>query len=932
MGCCSSNPCSQNGCPISDLRAATLSTDHVAAEHYSAVQNPPVTTTISSSPFSTPAMKTPTAVPATTVTAVASSSPSPPSSPSSSVKTAAIVGGIVGPLAAITIAIALIVWYVQRRRRRRRQPPTPANPFDDKETPASSFQSSSSIPSPMYTSSNLSASGHPPIHELETPPPSPWGTPNARVYEMPSPNPSNDKHMQRGGKDGLGKELMINILDAALTLGIVYCGHVSNTAIAAIMAEALNLPKSTLGSKRKQSSHGTSDDGHLKHLKVGGPQDDSEQDVDSDPVDGTDSRCASDSEEDSDCILHSESDEVEGSEEEFEEFGEFPWLKSFNLINREPIRSNFYRDLKEPSQDTAALAFGLFDRWGCLKSEFREHPTKKGSGVWGKELDEGRFLLIETVSIDEEQRRQGHGTKLVARVWQEAVQAHPDVSYAIVWAAHLNTNSLHAQLEKMTSQEKSLLHQKLHGEVEDFWRATGFRRIGSSPWFARAKGSAHPSHSLSASEDHIRPLALEASAFAEGQLYPYDVTMLPSNKDIEQEQCAPKPPRPRDTILRTNDEDTLSILRKRLETFSLGDEIWQATDNHGNNIMHIMAVDCKTKSLGWLLGQHFAKALQSARNLEGDTPLEALASSLETRRIKTEVGMLTMPMSDEFDGFQEDEIHCLLRLKDLSKPNRLQIAQIKFGCTCGECVAGFLSPRLSFALECQADSIYHMLSFDLTSAATGPEWCEWNKRLLGHVSREVKANMKTNKSLRNGFTSLFQYTSQCLQGKKLPTLGRIQDYMTSEWPPHVRNYLQRGGTVPPALLQCFDDAMMQDKYLGDGEHEELLYFAFNEDCTNEHDRVYWENVKNLKCCRNDREFAFARRQYCKIEGLPEDAGILYEDPDLSNMTMPELMRQIRHAFHQLSIVATSTPSLQEYYELNRCDQISEAVSKKYVLS
>lgn len=68
--------------------------------------------------------------------------------------------------------------------------------------------------------------------------------------------------------------------------------------------------------------------------------------------------------------------------------------------------------MEEPTNDLSELAFSLFDRWGNLKSELRNHPIKKGTGIWGEELDEGKFLLIEEFTIDENHRRKGYGRKL----------------------------------------------------------------------------------------------------------------------------------------------------------------------------------------------------------------------------------------------------------------------------------------------------------------------------------------------------------------------------------------------------------------------------------------------------------------------------------------------------------------------------------------
>lgn len=91
------------------------------------------------------------------------------------------------------------------------------------------------------------------------------------------------------------------------------------------------------------------------------------------------------------------------------DYNEWPWLKTFEAeetregvpiakilaqrIDREPIRANFYFQMEEPTQDTCELAYDLFDRWGCIKDDFLHHPIKKGTGVWGKELNEGESFI-----------------------------------------------------------------------------------------------------------------------------------------------------------------------------------------------------------------------------------------------------------------------------------------------------------------------------------------------------------------------------------------------------------------------------------------------------------------------------------------------------------------------------------------------------------
>lgn len=75
-------------------------------------------------------------------------------------------------------------------------------------------------------------------------------------------------------------------------------------------------------------------------------------------------------------------EEEDGEDEQYNEFEEFRFLECINidakandspdaksighchakLIDREPIRANFYRDMEEPTNDMSMLAFEVFDR------------------------------------------------------------------------------------------------------------------------------------------------------------------------------------------------------------------------------------------------------------------------------------------------------------------------------------------------------------------------------------------------------------------------------------------------------------------------------------------------------------------------------------------------------------------------------------------
>lgn len=410
--------------------------------------------------------------------------------------------------------------------------------------------------------------------------------------------------------------------------------------------------------------------------------------------------------------------------------------------------------------------------------------------------------------------------------------------FAIIWASVLNTHELEAEVDKLSSPEQELLYQREQGALEDFWRAMGFRRIGSSEFFCFAKDPDHASHSLPSQDDFRRPSALNFPARADNQDFPL---MDPVRETGQWEQK------------KYSDAETKELLAARLQSYPATGSTWVTTDRHGNNIMNVTARTAKAESLAWVLRLPFADTLRSARNLEGETPLEALESQLESDRTWKQYMAAQIVISDLFQGFTSKQVECLKLLSRLNDPSRSDLNRLTFGCTCGQCLGGFLSPRVTFALVCQGEIHYDMLNDEVEN---GNYWCEAWDHMFEHLASNVKSNLRTNKSMRQGFVNILTYTAKMLQAKTLPTTDNVLFIQSNEreWPPCTRNYLQRGGTVHAVLQACFDNAMGEDLHLGNGEHQE----AFRKD------------IDALPACRNDGEFVFARRMCRKFEGLPDE--------------------------------------------------------------
>lgn len=574
-------------------------------------------------------------------------------------------------------------------------------------------------------------------------------------------------------------------------------------------------------------------------------------------LDGEQDHDSSDSDENNGSFDGDEEDEEDEQEEEDEEddnisyrdgpdeFEEFEWMKSMygeatipddtsnnrtkriancvaNLIYRHEIRGTFYADMEEPSQDTSALAFELFDRYGCLKREFLEHPVKKGSGVWGKELDTGNFLLIESVTVEKDHQRQGVATKLANTVWEKARKLDGFVPYAFVWATHLNTRSYRLEASYLSDIERNASFDRSQTRAVAFWRSLGYRRVGSTQWFCLAADPNHPSHRLAANEDWDPP-----------------VHEVPVEDGRELKEVYPVHYK----IDHSSDDDALKFLRQRLLTYPATDPSWSKVDREGKSIVHYAAECSKPHTLRWMLEQTFGVELLSRRNHAGETPLEALETVLESDRVKRDFQMMIIPVSDQFTGFKPKSIACLLLRRGISDPSEMEHMRVAYGCTCGECIGGFMSPRMTFALLCQAEILHDELN-QVVDGTTRSECCESNDHHLQHTTRRIRANLETNKSLRQGFTNLFNHAAPCLRSKQIPhpeMVLRAAD-AADEWPPCSKNFCQRGGTVASVVLTIIESAMQQDEFTGDGFHQE----------------VFQEDIDKMKSCRNDNEWGFVR--------------------------------------------------------------------------
>jgi hypothetical protein len=409
-------------------------------------------------------------------------------------------------------------------------------------------------------------------------------------------------------------------------------------------------------------------------------------------------------------------------------------------------------------------------------------------------------------------------------------------------------SDVEAERNGKSKREQAEINKRAIDSAVAFYRALGFRRIGASDCFGFSSYPKHKSHAVALIDDFDLPIESvdEAISDDDDDDDERNVQLVIGGQGLEEkrlERLKQRLPLHHATIT-LNDADCVEFYN----AFTTKDGAeWKQVNPSHDTVLHVAACQLKPLSTKWLMDNDNTRCLTLARNLQGYTPLESLQKELETRRTLLVYGTMRIDISDKFCGFSPDATACLSLLLNnptTSTPSSTQSLCIKYGCTCGECADGFMSPRMKLALLFQAEVTHDILDWEISDR---PNWCEFHDDIITHVTPATQQRFRTNKSLRQGFTNVFTHIATCLQSDHVPNREHVlQAFENSdnEWPPVTRNYLEHGGTIEgkidAVLMVLFDHAKDQDAKAGDGGFEEVME----------------AEVSQLKVCRNDHEFGF----------------------------------------------------------------------------
>jgi GNAT superfamily N-acetyltransferase len=550
------------------------------------------------------------------------------------------------------------------------------------------------------------------------------------------------------------------------------------------------------------------------------------------------------------------------------------------LVRRDHIAASFFEAMEPPSPETMQLACDLFDRHGRLKDEIMYHPIRKGLGIWQGELSWGNFLIIESVSVMKSHRRGGVGRELVMDMIQKAMALNDDMRFIFAYPTCLHEGENLQDRAGMTKRERYEMARAQTTVAICFFRALGFRRVGLSDWFALSnKDTNHISRTITAESD-IDPPEIEQSendydsddsqpevpktrTFLHSESINQDgdfdyteaslssamnaATAFVDNKRKRQDTRS-KLMRNRPihhSFMTLSDAECVEILLEQNQDNESRARLARMTDDQGNTLLHMAACHFMPNSTMWILNLAIEGwDAKECRNKQGYTPLEALQSKLENGRLGSYHGQRFIFQADQFDGYDEKATACLFALNGHTNETPEIMNRLRFGCSCGSCLGGFLSRRMIETLQLGAEGILRELG-KTEHVQSHRVWYNLNRDLLENIPQNVRGMFKKSKVLRRGFRAFFITIIQCLEDSNIPTEENLMAvYRKSRlWPQMYAFYFAPGGRIDVATTLSLDFAKQQFRTTILRSHQS-----------------YGSQTSDLPPCRNDCEFELVKRQ------------------------------------------------------------------------
>ncbi|KAK7032909.1 ankyrin repeat family protein [Favolaschia claudopus] len=461
-----------------------------------------------------------------------------------------------------------------------------------------------------------------------------------------------------------------------------------------------------------------------------------------------------------------------------------------------------------------AIGSALFDKYGEIRPWLVDNEYHKGSGLWGRELNEGKLIIIRCVSVDPAYRKQGLGSWALQRLYSSEYVDKDDK--ILCWPSPI-------------PRPPSEQWIPVFDGIVEFFRKAGYRRVGRTSFFAYSLDPEHPSRKLAYSDD----LDPEDNFNAKG-------------------------PQPRlalqDAIFEDKSEKVAEVIK---DAYTRDPSSIALPDVHGFRPIFVAVKSNNLHAVRTLISLGLSdQDFDSRENGNHMTPLEACSADMCFNREFEEI-----LVHQGWKGYSETSLLIKAALKRAMKHPMPQtdteyVASNKWGCSCGKCYDGWLSGRTLIRLQAEADMAYDQLqmSLDFGDISPVPHQPLDPKFIclelsLGYIPKHLWPQLF--KTFIVGYAHVIKAVAQLLSRPVLPTqtsvLEALQDGIADFFDVQAAKFFfNKGGRVEYAIAAIIHAA------------EASFIDLSGTDLDIHKDDP---NYQETPTCANDREFALVRNNF-----------------------------------------------------------------------
>ncbi|KAG6877052.1 hypothetical protein C0993_010739 [Termitomyces sp. T159_Od127] len=343
-------------------------------------------------------------------------------------------------------------------------------------------------------------------------------------------------------------------------------------------------------------------------------------------------------------------------------------------ILRHLCENAFFEVMDDHSDELQKFSLAFFDKFGRVKPWLYRPGNRRGTGAWGKDIDNSTIVYVLNMLVDDqlsirgaepqELRGKGLGSKMLEGLLASKY-IEPGIDTLMCWPEPAG---------RMEQEEYEELKKKQNG----------FRRIGRTEFFGYSTDPSHPS----------RTIPLEEDATGMGDDKEINGSKI---KGLSREDIAKKYPL-HFAITNSKGQEAIETIKSHYETNPAS---IHEPDAYGYTPIHLALSMANPAAVRALLELGVEEDMKNTNNIEGRTPFESLIAAMESSRsfLETTLG--------EWKGYEDDELECEFLIKRAMEESTIldtlseYKAKRKFGCTCGDCAGGWLSKRMRFRLSCK---------------------------------------------------------------------------------------------------------------------------------------------------------------------------------------------------------------------------------------